>query len=150
MIGRLAPGAKVEPAMPGLVCSVSVIVAPPFASRSRSVATVTDTKASSSTMAPGSGCSSVDADAAAAVSSEGGADDDGLARFAFFLAGFATGLAVVTVSRRQLDGALGGRRRLRLDPHAQSQRRRGDAYAYANSHWYAPKIRFTDVIISVY
>ena len=45
MIGRLAPGAKVVPEMPGFSCSVSVMVAPPLASSSRCVATVTATNA---------------------------------------------------------------------------------------------------------
>ena len=56
MIGRLAPPAKLEPAMPGFCISVSVIVAPWVASISRAVATVTGTKASSTTtIVPGGG-----------------------------------------------------------------------------------------------
>jgi hypothetical protein len=54
MIGRLAPAAKVELLMPGLVWRVSVMVAPRVASISCAVVTVIGTKASSVTIsAPG-------------------------------------------------------------------------------------------------
>ena len=139
MIGRLAPAANVEPEMPGFDISVSVRVCPPLASISRAVAIVTGTNASSATMLPGSG-SSVERRPALSrprYRPDGAAAGDFLT---FFLAGLATGLAVVTVTAGSSTVPSAARRGLRLPTRTlKPQRRRSDAYAYANSHWYAPE-----------
>lgn len=123
MIGRLAPGANVEPMMPGFDISVSVMVAPCLERISRSPVTVTGANASSTTMSVPAGTGpSVEAGGVSAGSGSAitvGAADGGVADAlaAFFLTapeaaedcavegfgffGFAfltTGLGVVTTT----------------------------------------------------
>jgi hypothetical protein len=90
MTGRLAPGAKVVAAMPGLVASASPSVAAGWLNNSAGVSTVTDTKVSSGEMfkdvpaiGSGAGDDSCDVDAGEGTGAGG----------AFFV----TGLGVTTM-----------------------------------------------------
>jgi hypothetical protein len=107
MIGRLAPGANDVPEMPGFSCSVSVTVAPPWPTSSRCVVTVTATKEPSvAAMLFGSGTRS--GFGAAVAASSPGAAGTGVLRAVLGVAGFTTGLGVVTTTSGSMSGAAAG------------------------------------------